>query len=1092
MTKIMVKTADGKFIDMEKGKEPIGAVATWADGKQYRKVSEGHWEPDKSEKSHNAKLGGGTHGHGNDDVSTATKLHDRFMNYLQNMSKEHRDIFRGGSFSFEKKTFTAIGGKVALHWNEKNNRVDIVKTEDMEKARVTKYIKRLPHPSGKGYIYFYTREQVAEYKKSGKIPEQKDHKETGGVMHGIMNFFGLFNDNQVKAIVKQEFDKHGDKFKGVDEKSFADHLNEYFLNKEKWDAKILGKPAGGGGEKKPSAPKEPKATGGEKKSGGSKFNLSIMKTIAGIYGVKKEDKKPYVDDRLEAEEARKVAEEAGYNPDKLGEPLKKKEDKKTPAQKEMEKPVKYAEFSIYDKQNKITRTYKDVIVVDKKDGAGDRCTYIYQDISDMAKERPLKKWVNGSFDLRTAYVADDVDDKTSGKSEDNFDSRKEITPEQKKYQDSMIDEMNENFKDPKHNKDEGIDGYKYETLVKQYKNFIDDKSPELNKNGIKDFADFPAYLKKNAEKDEKPSATEALKEELKKKETGKLIDDDEAPAGSTVKDIFKHFTPKSQSAYIKQASKLENRLGDIVRSKEFEDIGAWSNGNLMVSDPEFSSKIYETMKKGNVNTSEGKLNSTAESMVDQIMKPAINHSQKKPAEILGHLPADKSSENGSEKLDRIVLQKEDGEQCAINADLVNFFETQYKGKNITYHPQEGHQTSVLVKVNDKPVGVVMPMSLPKAGHKYSENSKFIKAGTAPAEKPAPTEKKASVIPNVPLPENELTKMYPSISKYVKMIRNTYKEEIEKAVEKGVSEEEIRKAIEKSDAQSLNYAAKLRGQIENKDFDKLSEVLHTGNKNSRMMFEEMTGVKLGTTNASTKTALEKYCGKGNPLQQSRSAVLPSEEADKSAEKQKKMKAELAPHKSMLSKLEKDSHSYYNSASQRQDLQRRIIETKAEIEKIEKKYNPEPLTKATQILKEELLLKASAGGEGGNHKYIRRIPAQGGKGYIYFYTPEQIKEYQEKGTIPKQESGKHDEHDLKKEGSDPKQVLKTALKKIGSILADALSAKDAVAPTGQAVEESGEKINDKAKEKKRLEKQRDITKDKKKNSDQKKPEEKPKQK
>jgi hypothetical protein len=162
----------------------------------------------------------------------------------------------------------------------------------MEKAKTHKYIKRIPNAKkGKGYIYFYTREQWKEYQKTGKIPQQKEggHDEGGGVFNAIMKFFGLKDESKVQEKITAEYDKHKDKLKGVSQASFADHMEEYFANKEKWDARI-NKDPGQKSEKKAT----PAKAQGEKKTalgtGGKKFNLSVMKVIAGIYGGKPEAK----------------------------------------------------------------------------------------------------------------------------------------------------------------------------------------------------------------------------------------------------------------------------------------------------------------------------------------------------------------------------------------------------------------------------------------------------------------------------------------------------------------------------------------------------------------------------------------------------------------------------------------------------------------------------------------------------------------------------------------------------------------------------------------------------------------------------------
>ena len=61
-----------------------------------------------------------------------------------------------------------------------------VEYDTMEKARPTKYIKRVPKPSGKGYYYFYTKAQYNQYKKDGTVPEEK--KSSGNFWDKVKSF----------------------------------------------------------------------------------------------------------------------------------------------------------------------------------------------------------------------------------------------------------------------------------------------------------------------------------------------------------------------------------------------------------------------------------------------------------------------------------------------------------------------------------------------------------------------------------------------------------------------------------------------------------------------------------------------------------------------------------------------------------------------------------------------------------------------------------------------------------------------------------------------------------------------------------------
>jgi hypothetical protein len=110
---------------------------------------------------------------------------------------------------------------------------------EMEKSRPTKYIKRLPHPSGKGYIYFYTNDQITAYKKHGIIPGEEKKK---GLFSGIMSFFKLKTEKQAEERAKKDYVESNVKERlQLTFSEWVEHLNEYLRNKERWDALILKK-----------------------------------------------------------------------------------------------------------------------------------------------------------------------------------------------------------------------------------------------------------------------------------------------------------------------------------------------------------------------------------------------------------------------------------------------------------------------------------------------------------------------------------------------------------------------------------------------------------------------------------------------------------------------------------------------------------------------------------------------------------------------------------------------------------------------------------------------------------------------------------
>lgn len=74
-----------------------------------------------------------------------------------------------------------------------------------------------------------------------------------------------------------------------------------------------------------------------------------------------------------------------------------------------------------------------------------------------------------------------------------------------------------------------------------------------------------------------------------------------------------------------------------------------------------------------------------------------------------------------------------------------------------------------------------------------------------------------------------------------------------------SEDEIQKAKEKSYNQNLTALNKLKTAIDNKDYQTLANLLHTGNKNYRAYFAEYTGTKLPNTEGKTKETLREFTG-----------------------------------------------------------------------------------------------------------------------------------------------------------------------------------------------------------------------------------------
>lgn len=299
----LIKLSSG---DMEKGKKAqIGETSIFGDGKTYKKVSDHRWEPINETGSHTHKDHGGGHSIHDEKKSesqgdiTPSKLHEKFRVYMENMPTERRALFRGGKMNFEKKMFVSNDGKLALHY--KDGKITIAKHEGMEKAYNErpghKYYKRIMKPTGKGFYYFYNKDEYEQFKDSKYKPEKKS------IWSGIMSFFNLKDENKAEEKVRSLHESNKEKLAGVSLKTFAQYLNEYITNKEKWDKKFSekksekGESKGGGGEKKSSSDKK---ESGEKKS--PTWNVKLMKTVAEIVGgVKGEGK------RKTAEEGMKEA-----------------------------------------------------------------------------------------------------------------------------------------------------------------------------------------------------------------------------------------------------------------------------------------------------------------------------------------------------------------------------------------------------------------------------------------------------------------------------------------------------------------------------------------------------------------------------------------------------------------------------------------------------------------------------------------------------------------------------------------------------------------------------------------------------------------
>jgi uncharacterized protein (UPF0254 family) len=160
-------------------------------------------------------------------------------------------------------------------------------------ARVTKYIKRIPKPSGKGYYYFYNQAQLKAYKEKGILPgEEKKTSEKESWINKFANFFGLSEKREVIKKIEDDYKQNELSKENVSWDDWKQHVADYFLNKDRWDS-LFKKKLDAQEKTKTSDKKEKKKALKEefkeekkakketKKSG---LNLKLMYIIYNIYG----------------------------------------------------------------------------------------------------------------------------------------------------------------------------------------------------------------------------------------------------------------------------------------------------------------------------------------------------------------------------------------------------------------------------------------------------------------------------------------------------------------------------------------------------------------------------------------------------------------------------------------------------------------------------------------------------------------------------------------------------------------------------------------------------------------------------------------
>jgi hypothetical protein len=955
-----IKVSESTYVkldesSLEKAKNmPIGATATWADGKTYKKVSENKWEPvdggrEPSTAGHHQHRGGGgdepaRHG--------ANVLADKFREFIESMDKEERQIYRGGKFDYGKRAYFANDGKHSLkfeggkvvrsmqkaveleaddefdeHQLAIGIQVELEHTEDieeamaiamqhlketpdyytrlvesglvdeeisstgeiqevLEKARITKYIKRIPKPSGKGYYYFYNRKQLKDYYENGIAPGDQP-KEEKGIIAAVLSFFGVKSEGEAKKKIAEKFEEHKDKFKGMDKKSFEDHVIEYLTNKEKWDKRISGQNGEAkGGEKK--ADKKPAEKKGDKPEGaaGKKFNLSVMRQIAGIFGAPgRKDSKS--EDNLETMPEVKTIDKKDY-PD------------------EFDSSVVAVAPIIIKKE-------------DIKDGFE-----IFGHKFFVAKNK-AGEWA--AFHPESATFV--------GKGETVEEAREKTLIKLNQVGKEKIDEL----------------------IAEATKRI--ELSRSIAKGDKKDIAGLPQKEEKPAE--EKKSETAADGRRDPKSILGEALDFDLKSAKKFYDEMIKQALEDDNSyrgPERGEISKEHHEHYDRILKKRKEDTINYIN-KLTERIKNKDRDLIETLHTGNKNS---------RNIFEEMTGVSLGSTAKSTEEALSKwLNIDIKAERDAAEKERKAKEDEDkkAQDAAKYAPLGSFGDNlspkdkgralemlskQYRldGADGTmfYHIKKLVGDGWTIKTNLN--GDKWFRSQDGVTYQFINKSKIIMNYIEHVIKEK-NEESSRMKKNNNSSDKSLQKEYNSIHKEINIVENFLHD----------------------------VGAKISGDLIIEDGEKMS--------------------------------IEEF------IVESPHVFTPEEEsAFRNYTKNSKRLAEL-----------KDDDALVGG---------KLFKSRVQLEMALEKAKPT--------------------------KYIKRIPKPGGKGWIYFYNEKQIKDFKEKGIVP-EDKPKGEKKDEPKKGftDEQKHSIKDALKKVVSVLADALSAKDPVAPAAGAVEETGERIREK---------------------------------
>jgi uncharacterized protein (DUF2249 family) len=1043
------------------------------------------------------------------DMSKAVKPEDK-------VHKVMREFKEGKLKSSSGQVVTSRDQALAIAMSEsglsKNMIHDIaIEYDSMEKARPTKYIKRVPKPSGKGYYYFYTKQQLKDFHEKGIKPDEK--KESGSFWDKVKSFFGNNADEKVNKL-HEIVSGVGI---SVTKDSLAEHLAEYLSNKEKWDSKFRGEKK----EKGETKPKTETAKSEKKESGakkeGSKWNNNLMKFFSNQYGmiealkkeeVKKEGFNPDVPEKF-SKDYEKFAE--GVKSD-----IKKNKNLSGYYLERLQKDIKQSEQRIKSIKKEAQSTGEDFT------GAISKFEERIKDASILSKQI---KEITGEY-----------------KTGDNFETmpegEKDLTKEIENYYIKIAEEFSNEKPD-----------------LNKIKKVAKEKSDKINSIMNKEInMDLGGIVKSNKKI--------TLKEYNPKDD--KMIFKDSS--GKVFETTFSKFEKENPSVF-KSSPTSDAMPKEIERTERFPEVPTYAEapdgfniikGTNAPLGYEFygnGSPLKEGYKKILVKDAPKEKPSATEALKTEALKTFTivdNNNPERTVKVQAKDLNEAKSKGASELKTTNIRTYESSNKVEALKDELGKKKGESKEREITVF---GKQQKVKTKPIELNLGYEHPFEIAKRdfGNNRSdwvilESSTGLRVGDGKTQKDA-IENAETMIKKYTKSESEFKQLVEN-----NMSKNIENKEAEKETEKqkAIKEEEIKTKekinkekssnIYSPDAKKLSYGSinmkNISDEKERMAFEKMnvSNMITDGNRkfkplfsyssegqdqgvwtDSRMMIidkkvadeiyntnkqREFLREKKKNPNKSDDEILKEIAKKGEGNFPNYKQVIPNEDyiSKQDAKFTGKFKKGDGKDSVNIAEYSDGENTYYfqpdlvatiknkfpnakmhlnTSGSMSPAVFKVGNEIKAVLMPMQRKDDSglESLEKAISNLRQEIMLKAQP------TKYIKRIPNPKGKGYIYFYTQQQVKDYEKSGKLPDDQQKKPESKQSTGKGNI--EILKESIKKVASIFADALSAKDAVQPSGSAVEQTGENIAQKSKDKKRLEKQRDISKTTKKNT----PEEKP---